>query len=98
MEEMGHKTWNRTQNRDEDAIADGYDAARRAYELGSAVRGRRKALGLSQAEVAERAGMTQSALSRLEAGGAGVPTIGVLERLAHALDAELVVTLQPHAA
>jgi transcriptional regulator with XRE-family HTH domain len=41
--------------------------------------------------------MTQSAVSRLEAGGT-VPTIGVLERLATALSADLVVTLTPKAA
>jgi transcriptional regulator with XRE-family HTH domain len=41
--------------------------------------------------------MTQPALSRLEAGGA-VPTIPVLERLAQAMDAELVVGIKPHAA
>ncbi|QKG24045.1 XRE family transcriptional regulator [Actinomadura verrucosospora] len=34
--------------------------------------------------------MTQPALSRLESGGP-TPTIGVLERLAHALDAKLKV-------
>lgn len=57
------------------------------------MRARRLELGLSQAELAERAGMTQSAISRLEAGGT-VPTIGVLERLS----ADLVVTLTPRAA
>ncbi|WP_375013937.1 helix-turn-helix domain-containing protein [Actinomadura sp. 21ATH] len=93
---MEHTRWER--DRDSGAVAEGYEAARRAYELGAEVRSRRKALGLSQSEVARRANMTQSALSRLEAGGAGVPTIGVLERLAAALDAELVVTFQPHAA
>ena len=40
--------------------------------------------------------MTQSAGSRLEAGET-VPTIGVLERLATALSADLVVTLNPQA-
>jgi DNA-binding XRE family transcriptional regulator len=71
--------------------------AKRAYELGQAVRARRLELGMSQTELAERAGMTQSAVSRLEAGGT-VPTIGVLERLATALSADLVVTLAPKAA
>jgi transcriptional regulator with XRE-family HTH domain len=75
----------------------GYDAAKRAHELGQAVRARRLELGLSQAEVAERADMTQSAVSRLEAGGT-VPTIGILERLATALRAELVVALTAKAA
>ena len=76
---------------------EGFDEARRAYLIGQAVRERRLALGLSQTEVAARAGMTQPALSRLEAGGT-VPTIPVLERIAAALDAQLVVTLAPPAA
>ena len=52
---------------------------------------------MSQTELAKRAGMTQSAVSRLEAGGTA-PTIGVLELLAGALSADLVVTLTPKAA
>jgi len=76
---------------------EGYDEARRAFLIGQAVRERRLTLGLSQTEVAARAGMTQSALSRLEAGGA-VPTIPLLERIATALGAELIVTIAPHAA
>jgi transcriptional regulator with XRE-family HTH domain len=38
--------------------------------------------------------MTQPAAARFEAGGT-VPTIPVLDRLAHALDIELVVRLAP---
>jgi HTH-type transcriptional regulator/antitoxin HipB len=76
---------------------EGYDEARRAFLIGQAVRERRLALGLSQTEVADRAGMTQPALSRLEAGGA-VPTIPVLERIAAALGSELIVAIFPHAA
>jgi HTH-type transcriptional regulator/antitoxin HipB len=76
---------------------EGYDEARRAFLIGQAVRQRRLALGLSQTEVAARAGMTQPALSRLEAGGA-VPTIPVLERIAAALGAELIVTITSPAA
>lgn len=76
---------------------EGYDEARRAFLIGQAVRERRLELGLSQTEVAARAGMTQPALSRLEAGGV-VPTIPVLERIAVALGAELIVAIAPHAA
>jgi len=54
-------------------------------------------LGLSQTELAARAGMTQPALSRLEAGGS-VPTIPVLERISMGLNADLIVTIAPHAA
>ena len=66
-----------------------------AYE--ELARERRLALGLSQTELATRAGMTQPALSRLEAGGV-VPTIPLLERISIALDAELIVDIAPHAA
>ena len=71
---------------------EGYDEARRVFLI--AVRERRLALGLSQTELAARAGMTQPALSRLEAGGV-VPTLPLLDRIAAALDADLTVTLPP---
>ena len=76
---------------------EGYDEARRAFLIGQAVRERRLALGLSQAEVAARAGMSQPALSRLEAGGT-VPTIPVLERIALALETQLIVVFGTPAA
>jgi ribosome-binding protein aMBF1 (putative translation factor) len=76
---------------------EGYAEARRAFLIGPAVRERRLALGLTQTELAARARMTQPALSRVEAGGA-VPTIPVLERISAALNAELIVTISPHAA
>jgi transcriptional regulator with XRE-family HTH domain len=44
--------------------------------------------------LANRAGMTQPALSRLEAGGV-VPTIPLLERISMALDADLIVEIAP---
>lgn len=75
----------------------GYAEARRAFLIGRAVRERRLVLGLSQTELARRAGMTQPALSRLEAGGV-IPTIPVLERITAALDADLIVEISPHAA
>jgi ribosome-binding protein aMBF1 (putative translation factor) len=75
----------------------GYAEARRAFLIGQAIRERRLALRLSQTELAARAGMTQPALSRLEAGGV-VPTIPLLERISMALDADLVVKISPHAA
>ena len=76
---------------------EGHAEAQRAYLIGRAVRERRLALGLSQVELASRAGMTQPALSRLEAGGV-IPTIPLLERISAALDADLIVQIAPHAA
>ena len=56
--------------------------------LGQAVYDRRIALGLSQAQLAARAGTTQTVISRLE-GGAVTPTLPLLHRLAGALEGEL---------
>jgi transcriptional regulator with XRE-family HTH domain len=53
----------------------------------------RKALGLSQKELAELTGTTQSAIARLESGGRP-PRIDTLLRIAEALDCELIVQLR----
>jgi len=55
---------------------------------------RRHALGLSQSQLAEICGTTQSAIARLESGGRP-PRIDTLLRLAAALDCELHVELRP---
>jgi ribosome-binding protein aMBF1 (putative translation factor) len=85
------------QRRGSDDYRQGGAEAERAYLLGRAVRERRLAVGLSQVELAARAGMTQPALSRLEAGGV-IPTIPLLDRISAALDADLIVEIAPHAA
>lgn len=71
-----------------------YDAARIRFELGTAVRRRREELGLTQAELAERAGLKQPAVARFEAGGT-MPTIPMLERFAEALRLRLNVEFRP---
>jgi DNA-binding Xre family transcriptional regulator len=58
------------------------------------VAARRLERGLSQRELAELTGTTQSAIARLEAGGRP-PRIDTLLRIANALDCELVVELRP---
>jgi len=78
----------------EPGAADAYDAARLAFELGRRVRELRVQQGLNQTELARRAGMTQPAVARFEAGGT-VPMLPVLERLARSLGAELTVRLVP---
>ncbi|RAY15264.1 XRE family transcriptional regulator [Actinomadura craniellae] len=81
----------------EPGAAEAYAATRLAYELGCTVRALREERGWSQRRLAEAAEMTQSAVARFEAGGT-VPTLPVLERLANALGAELVVQLRTPAA
>ena len=55
---------------------------------------RRQAVGLSQRELAELVGTTQSAIARLERGGRP-PRIDTLLRIADALECDLVVDLKP---
>jgi len=55
---------------------------------------RRQARRLSQRELAELVGTTQSAIARLERGGRP-PRIDTLLRIADALDCDLVVELKP---
>ncbi|WP_129306358.1 helix-turn-helix transcriptional regulator [Streptomyces sp. L2] len=107
---MNHSAWRTRQTRRLAGEAVEYDQeyvdARLAGDLGQAVHDRRIELGLSQAELAERAGMTQPQVSRME-GGDTVPTFPLLRRLAKALDGSLNVaidegdsrvTFTPHAA
>ena len=54
----------------------------------------RTARNLSQRELAELVGTTQSAIARLERGGRP-PRIDTLLRIADALECELVVDLRP---
>jgi ribosome-binding protein aMBF1 (putative translation factor) len=58
------------------------------------VQAQRTARSLSQRELAELVGTTQSAIARLEAGGRP-PRIDTLLRIADALDCELTVELRP---
>jgi ribosome-binding protein aMBF1 (putative translation factor) len=86
----------RNQRMTEPGAADAYHAAKLAFDLGRAVRDLREQRGWSQAQLAQAASMTQSAVARFEAGGT-VPTLPVLERLARALDVELSVRFMPKA-
>jgi predicted transcriptional regulator len=63
-------------------------------QIAGRVSERRAAMGLSQRELAELCGTTQSAIARLERGGRP-PRIDTLLRIAEALDCELVVELEP---
>ncbi|MER7793569.1 helix-turn-helix transcriptional regulator [Streptomyces sp. NPDC097640] len=62
--------------------------------LADGVRARRRALGISQSELARRAGMTQPGISRIELGGT-TPTLPLLSRLAQAMESDLDIHLAP---
>ncbi|WP_256475990.1 helix-turn-helix transcriptional regulator [Amycolatopsis sp. WQ 127309] len=71
-----------------------YDGARLAFDLGAEVRTLREQRNWTQTQLAERAGMTQSAIARFEAGGT-TPTLPVLERIAAALQMRLSIAPTP---
>ena len=77
---------------DSDERRHGYERAGRAIRLAYEIRALREKKGLSQRQLAELVGTTQSANARLE-GGRISPSLPTLDRIANALDAELTVTL-----
>lgn len=74
-----------------DALADEYAA------LGELLRAR-KAAGMTQADVAERMGIAQASVARLEASAGSrkhAPSIATLRRYADAVDCNLQLSLTP---
>ncbi|MFC0600244.1 helix-turn-helix domain-containing protein [Streptomyces palmae] len=83
-----HTSWKIPDERADPA----YVEAGAAIALGQAVYDRRTALGISQALLAERTGLTVDAVDRIEGGGT-VPTLPLPRTLAMALDASLDVSI-----
>lgn len=69
-------------------IAAQRDAFSRAYEVALQVIDLRVKLGLTQAQLAERCGIDQADISRIEHGSTS-PTTRTLQRIADALDADV---------
>ena len=71
-----------------------YDALEEEFALANALIGARTHAKLSQAELAERMGTSQSAIARLES-GRSMPSTRTLERLAAATGTKLRIRLEP---
>jgi transcriptional regulator with XRE-family HTH domain len=71
----------------------GYEALEDEFSLASQLIEARARAGLTQAEVAERMGTSQSTIARLEGGGAK-PSLSTLKRFAKATGARVRVTLE----
>jgi predicted transcriptional regulator len=69
----------------------GYNRAGQAIRLATELRALRERKGLSQRQLAELVGTTQSAIARLE-GGRISPSLPTLDRIAAALGAEVKIT------
>lgn len=96
---MSHARWKTLRDRklaegdrEPDDVAEARREIRLSMALAKAVYDRRTELGLTQTELAERAGLTQAKISRIE-GSDTVPTLPLLAKLADALDATLNIAL-----
>lgn len=76
------------------AVEQGRAAAREAFLLGERIREAREQLGLTQKELADKVGTSQSAIARAEAGGV-IPSLNSLQRYAAALDMRLTIDFEP---
>ena len=87
---MTRETWQdlKSKRLSQPAVREGYWQAARAYRIGEEVRRLREERGLSQRQLGERMGASQSVIARLEAGGVE-PTIATLDRVAAALNMAL---------
>lgn len=82
-----------------DSFIEGYQARDAIMRAAQFVRKLRADAGLTQAELAERAGMSQPDISRLETGlGKYGPSVETLDRLAHACKRGIVMRAQAPAA
>ena len=87
----GHTPWGDLRRGRNDQPAE-LVATRFDLDLGQLIYDLRTDAGLSQRELAERMGTTQSAISRLEEGGGAKNRIDTLARVATALDRHLVLS------
>ena len=90
---MTRKTWDQVKRERADSPARrrGYERAGRTIRLAMEIHELREKRGLSQRELAERLGTTQSAVARPEAGDVS-PSLPTLDKVAEALGVELVVS------
>lgn len=76
-------------------VREEYDQLEPTYQLVSSIIKRRSELHLTQKELAARLGTTQSSISRLESLAYRKPSLSTLQRVAEALEAQLILQLKP---
>ena len=65
------------------------------YELARSIIEQRLRKKMTQGEIAQKAGIPQSTVSRIEGLTHGLPKLSTLKKIANALDAKLIIKLQP---
>ena len=72
-----------------------WDSLEHEFKLMESIIKARENAGLTQAELAGKIGTKQPSLSRLERGGFKKATVETLKKIADALNADLVIEIQP---
>jgi predicted transcriptional regulator len=75
-------------------VKEEYEKLLPEYELARSIIEQRLKKKMTQEEVARKAGMPQSTISRIEGLTHGLPKISTLKKIANALDAKVVVRLE----
>jgi predicted transcriptional regulator len=75
-------------------VREEYEKLLPEYELARSIIEQRLKKKMTQEDVARKAGMPQSTISRIEGLTHGFPKISTLKKIAHALDAKVVVRLE----
>lgn len=75
-------------------VREEYEKLLPEYELARSIIEQRLKKKMTQEEVARKAGMPQSTISRIEGLTHGIPKISTLKKIANALDAKVVVRLE----
>jgi len=79
------------------AVRAEYEKLLPEYELARSIIEQRLRKKMTQEEIAQKAGIPQSTVSRIEGLTHGLPKLATLKKIANALDAKLVIKLQPKA-
>lgn len=87
-----YSRWEDIKKRRAPVAADARTGIEQDLALGQLIYDLRTAAGLSQRELAERMGTTQSVISRLEEGGGAKNRLDTLARVATALERHLIVS------
>lgn len=90
---MNYKTHRKELLKDKDVRAE-MEQLQPEFELAKSIIEQRLKKHMTQTELAEKAGMPQSTIARIEGLTHGVPKLTTLQKIADALDAKLVVRLE----
>ena len=76
-------------------VRDEYEKLKPEFNLASSIIETRLKKKMTQEEVASKAGIPQSTVARIEGLTHGIPKLSTLQKIANALDARLVVKIEP---